>query len=156
MTAANEQPAAPSTVVERVYASEVCPHCGQRLDPLPKAKKKCPQCGQPMYVRSGPDGLTYLLREADLEAHEQRWVDYHDEQGDREDARINAAAAALTAESLARMAEFGAKAQFSAMPDACPACRALNGRVFEPQAAPPIPVPGCANEICRCDYSPLL
>jgi len=32
-------------------------------------KRKCPSCGQPVFVRTGADGLRHLLREADVEAH---------------------------------------------------------------------------------------
>ena len=48
--------------------------CGALLDPLPKAKKKCPGCGQPVYVRSGPDGLRHLLAESQLADHEEWWA----------------------------------------------------------------------------------
>lgn len=60
----------------RPYANTACPYCSVELDPLPKAKKWCPGCGQPIYVRGAPDGLTYLLRDADLAAHEARWAGY--------------------------------------------------------------------------------
>ena len=59
----------------RPYASDTCPYCAARLDPLPKAKKRCPACGQPIYVRSGPDGFTYLLQTADLPVLEAAWAE---------------------------------------------------------------------------------
>lgn len=59
-------------------------------------------------------------------------------------------------DNILRYAEFGAKAQFIAMADACDVCRALDGRLLEPSQAPRIPVEGCTNEFCRCDYSPKL
>ena len=65
----------------RPYSRIDCPSCGVALDPLPKAKKKCPSCGQPIYVRSGPDEIRYLLAESDLAAHDAKWAepsgDYH-------------------------------------------------------------------------------
>jgi len=57
-------------------------------------------------------------------------------------------------ELLRDLRNHGAKAEFFAEPDACPACRALAGRVFDPGEAPVIPVPRCKNETCRCDYLP--
>lgn len=57
----------------RPYSRTDCPSCGVALDPLPKAKRKCPSCGQATYVRSGPDGVRYLLAENELEAHDARW-----------------------------------------------------------------------------------
>lgn len=64
---------------ERPYASTSCPYCQTPLAPLPRAKKKCPACHQSIYVRSGPDGLRYLLRDTDLPVLEQAWAEYHAE-----------------------------------------------------------------------------
>ena len=55
-------------------ANTACPYCSVELDPLPKAKKRCPGCGQPIYVRSGSDGLTYLLQVGDLPVLEAAWA----------------------------------------------------------------------------------
>jgi len=61
----------------RIYANTTCPYCGVTPDPLPKARsKKCRACGQSIYVREGPDGLTYLLQEVDLPAMEKAWVEH--------------------------------------------------------------------------------
>lgn len=49
----------------------------------------------------------------------------------------------------------GHKVMFTAAEDACSVCRMLDGRVFEPTIAPTIPVKGCQNETCRCDYVPV-
>jgi hypothetical protein len=65
---------------ERPYANVDCPYCRGRLDPLPKANMKCPACGQPIYVRSGPDGLTYLLQETDLRVLEEAWRESRERQ----------------------------------------------------------------------------
>ncbi len=46
----------------------------------------------------------------------------------------------------------GLKARFVAHLDACPTCRKLHGRVFDPLEAPPIPVKGCLTPPCRCRY----
>jgi hypothetical protein len=62
----------------RTYANAICPYCSVALDPLPRAKKKCPGCGQPIYVRLGPDGVTYLLRDADRHVLDEAWSE-HDE-----------------------------------------------------------------------------
>jgi hypothetical protein len=61
---------------DRPYNRPDCPHCGVVFDLLPKAKKKCPACGLAVYVRSGPDDIRYLLREADLDAMEARWEEH--------------------------------------------------------------------------------
>jgi hypothetical protein len=50
---------------------------------------------------------------------------------------------------------FGGEVEFFAMEDACPICRALRGKRFDPREAPTIPVPHCQNEACRCDYLPV-
>jgi len=60
------------------YANSNCPYCQVHFDPLPKAKKRCPACGQYVYVRSGPDGLRYLLQAVDLPAMDQAWAEYRD------------------------------------------------------------------------------
>jgi hypothetical protein len=59
-------------------------------------------------------------------------------------------------ETVLRYAEYGAKAEFIAQPDACPVCLALGGRMFDPADAPRIPVERCTNAFCRCDYRPKL
>lgn len=156
-----EQPATttqPAAAPPRRYASTDCPHCGQALDPLPKAKKKCPHCGQPMYVRSEPDGLTYLLREADLEAHEQRWEAQEAIEAAAEGQQWNDQTREQMAQAVSRYAELGVRRVefFAALEDSCPTCRALAGRVFELRAAPTIPVAGCTNQFCRCDYLPIV
>ena len=66
--------------VDREYANRTCPYCDAGLDPLPRAKKRCPSCRESIYVRSGPDGLTYLLQEADLPTLQAAWGEYHEQQ----------------------------------------------------------------------------
>ena len=60
-------------MVDRQYANTICPYCRVTLDPLPMAKSACPGCGSPIHVRFGPDGLWYLLQEADIPVLEQEW-----------------------------------------------------------------------------------
>lgn len=55
-------------------------------------------------------------------------------------------------EILVELADRGLKVMFVAYPDACRACRKLQGRVFDPLEAPPIPVPECLTPPCRCRY----
>lgn len=57
----------------RPYNRTDCPSCRATLDPLPKSKKKCPSCGEPIWVRSGPDDVRYLLADSELRDHEARW-----------------------------------------------------------------------------------
>lgn len=58
----------------RPYSRTDCPSCGAALDPLPKSKKKCPSCGEPIWVRSGPDDVRYLLADSELRDHEALWT----------------------------------------------------------------------------------
>jgi hypothetical protein len=58
----------------RPYSRADCPSCGVALDPLPKSKKKCPSCGEPIWVRTGPDDVRYLLADFELRDHEARWT----------------------------------------------------------------------------------
>lgn len=55
-------------------------------------------------------------------------------------------------EMLSALAEQGLKVMFVAYPDACRACRKLQGRTFDPMEAPPIPVKDCLTPPCRCRY----
>lgn len=55
-------------------------------------------------------------------------------------------------EILVDLADRGLKVMFVAYPDACRACRKLQGRVFDPLEAPPIPVDECLTPPCRCRY----
>ena len=44
------------------------------------------------------------------------------------------------------------KLMLVAHPDACRICRNLQGRIFDPSAAPPLPLEGCLTPPCRCRY----
>lgn len=147
-----------NSVPDRSYNRSDCPYCGEVMDPLPKAKKRCPSCGQSVYVRSGPDGIRNLLREVDLPPMAARWDAYQENRADEAAATINVEAAALSQASLQSLHDAGVKVveMSESMPDACPTCRALAGRRYPIQRAPTIPVPGCTNDICRCDYLPVV
>ena len=98
---------------EQPYANTTCPSCGVALDPLPKAKKTCPECAEDIYVRTGPDGLLYLLSEGGLEA----WED-------------NLEVAKLARETLREYAKQAREGwldgvMVSVGADACPACQAM-------------------------------
>jgi hypothetical protein len=56
---------------------------------------------------------------------------------------------------LANAVRRGGRVRFSAGEEACSVCRMLDGRVFDPKIAPIIPVKGCENDVCRCDYLPV-
>jgi predicted RNA-binding Zn-ribbon protein involved in translation (DUF1610 family) len=141
-------------VGEAPYDRDTCPSCEARLDPLPKAKKNCPTCGQPIYVRSGPSGMRYLLRESDLNAHEARWDSYNDARFAADALGPNGEAARTTAESIRQYKVLGVlRVLVYRSDDACPACAGVPPECTIDNA-PPIPVPGCTNEICRCVISP--
>ncbi|MDH4209332.1 MAG: hypothetical protein OEV76_10695 [Anaerolineae bacterium] len=44
------------------------------------------------------------------------------------------------------------KVMLVARPDACPACRSLQGRIFDPRQAPSLPLGECLTPPCRCRY----
>jgi hypothetical protein len=139
------------------YNRTDCPYCRAPFDPLPRAKKRCSACGQTVWVRSGPDGRRYILREADLAAHEARWEAHFAREAKAEAARLNHDAARRTGEALRSYSEVGTTmVEVCGADDACPICAAVVGRAFVLAAAPPIPIPGCSSEICRCDYLPVI
>lgn len=55
-------------------------------------------------------------------------------------------------EMLVNLAEQGLKVLFVAHPDACRACRTMQGRIFDPLTAPALPLEGCVTPPCRCRY----
>jgi hypothetical protein len=143
---------------DRPYARSDCPYCGAVQDPLPKSKRKCPACGQLIYVRSGPDGHRHMLRESDLDSHQATWDAHYADQGVRRGLELSHEAARMSRGSLASYADMGASAVQvigGDDKDTCPACRAVSGRVYPIRQAPSIPIPGCANDRCRCDYVPV-
>lgn len=50
------------------------------------------------------------------------------------------------------LARQGLKVMLVAHPDACRICRNLQGRIFDPLAAPPLPLEECLTPPCRCRY----
>jgi hypothetical protein len=46
----------------------------------------------------------------------------------------------------------GLKVMFVAHPDACRVCRNMQGRIFDPSVAPPLPLERCLTPPCRCRY----
>ena len=141
----------------RTFANTACPYCSVELNLLPESKKRCPGCGQPIYVRLGPDGLTYLLRADDLSVLDQAWAEFYAAERAQAAADLGAASGAAMVRTLAEYVRAGVHAvEHHAAEDACPTCAALHCERFEPRSAPPIPVPGCERETCRCDYLPVV
>ncbi|MEX0709982.1 MAG: hypothetical protein WD116_02135 [Chloroflexota bacterium] len=138
---------------ERPYNRTDCPYCGEELHPLPKRRRACKSCGQAVSVQSGPDGIRYLLREADLAAHQARWDAFFG--GQRAAAAVTVSIQATR--TVASYAAHGVRFvdMTPALPDACAACLAVAGRRFALPDAPSIPTPECSNELCRCDYLPV-
>ena len=52
------------------------------------------------------------------------------------------------------LAEQGLKVMLVAHPDACRICRNMQGRIFDPLGAPPLPLEECLTPPCRCRYEP--
>ena len=139
----------------RTYANKACPYCAVELNPLPKAKKRCPSCGQSIWVRSGPDGLTYLLQEADFPALEAVWQDHHETAERNAIEHRNRFARESYDATISACKEFGVEeVEYLVSDDACAVCRPLAGRYFDWRAAPPLPRAGCRSEFCRCDVTP--
>ena len=71
--------------------------------------------------------------------------------------RFNAEAARRASEALQSYAKDGTqKVKICGSSDQCPACAAVDGRVFALAAVPPVPVPGCSHKVCRCRYRPVV
>jgi hypothetical protein len=60
--------------------------------------------------------------------------------------------AEILQEPLVGLAEQGLKVMLVAHPDACGACRAMQRRIYDPLAAPRLPLEGCLTPPCRCRY----
>jgi hypothetical protein len=50
------------------------------------------------------------------------------------------------------LAKQGLKVMLVAHPDACRICRSMQGRIFDPLTAPPLPLEECLTPPCRCRY----
>lgn len=50
------------------------------------------------------------------------------------------------------LAKQGLKVMLVAHPDACRTCRNMQGRIFDPLGAPPLPLEECLTPPCRCRY----
>jgi hypothetical protein len=144
----------------RVYANTVCPYCSGPLEPLPRAKKRCPACGQPIYVRSGPDGYVYLLREIDLPVLEAAWEEHRQAQDEARAAEMNREASRLTAEALRSYRGSGIRWVQLLSTDDCDLCGPMDRRTFRIEDASPVPLPGCprarAGQVCPCDWVPMI
>ena len=154
------EPATKPKPQERRYATSVCPYCSATLDPLPRAKKKCRSCQQPIFVRLGPAGYTYLLQEIDLPVLQEAWGEFHGAQAAAAVAEANRAATELTAAALETYRALGiAKVQLVAEED-CDVCWPLDGKAIPIAKATPIPLSGCERlkegDVCPCDWSPVV
>ena len=143
-------------MTERPYASSECPYCGLPLDPLPRAKKQCPACRRSIYVRSGPDGIRYLLQEVDLPVLEQAWAEFREERMRTELAERNTRAAEILSASLRQYREDGIRVQILTDETSCAECRKFAGHIFDPRTVPLLPYERCRNEFCRCDNLPVV
>jgi hypothetical protein len=134
------------------YANTACPYCDAALDPLPTALTECPACGATIWVRGGPDGLTYLLQEADLPVLDQAWQEADDAAHRELIATSIARGRAAYETTIAEARELGvAEVEYLVSDHACTVCRRLSRRTVDIRVAPPLPIGGCRNEVCRCD-----
>jgi len=137
------------------YANTRCPYCDHPLAPLPASSGACPACGETIYVRAGPDGFVYLLQDIDRRVLDEAWAEHF--------ARLQAEAQAgrrAEAEEAARrtLSNFRSARiltmQIALAPEACPACQAQAGLSYPVRHAPALPISGCTNPVCRCQYVP--
>lgn len=134
------------------YANTTCPYCNAALEPLPEAHTSCPACGATIWVRSGPDGLTYLLQEGDLPVLEQAWQEAHDAEHREQIASAIARGREAYESTIAAARELGIeKVEYLVADDACAVCRRLSRRTCDVGVAPPLPIADCRREVCRCD-----
>ncbi len=141
----------------RIYANRECPYCGAPLEPLPAQRVACPSCGRTIHVETGPEGLTYLLRDADRSTFDAAWADYEDARH-AIDPEVRRTAAERYLESV--LGSYRAvgieQVEIMSPQDPCPACAALLGRPYATGHAPLLPLPDCEHDVCRCDYVPVL
>jgi NMD protein affecting ribosome stability and mRNA decay len=134
------------------YANTTCPYCSTALDPLPAAPGDCPACGATIWVRGGPDGLTYLLQEVDLPVLEQAWQEADDARHREAIAEATARGRASFEAAIAEARELGiAEVEYLVADHACAVCQRLSRRTMDVGVAPPLPIAGCRNELCRCE-----
>jgi NMD protein affecting ribosome stability and mRNA decay len=134
------------------YANTTCPYCGAALDPLPTAPMDCPACGATIWVRGGPDGLTYLLQEADLPVLEQAWQEADDAAHQELIASSVARGRAAYESAIAEARKLGVQqVEYLVDDHACAMCQRLSRRTVDIAVAPRLPIAGCRNEFCRCD-----
>jgi hypothetical protein len=101
--------------------------------------------------------LRHLLSESDLATHDASWETYNQQVARAEEAQHNLDAARLAQRQLEQYAEYDIeRIEMLVADDACPACALDRGRAHRLVDAPALPVHGCSNGICRCDYSPLV
>ena len=144
----------------RHYANTFCPYCSSALEPLPRAKKRCPACGHWIYVRSGPDGCTYLVQEIDLPVLEAAWEEHRQAQAAAKSAEANREATRLTTEALRSYRESGIHWVQLLSTEDCDLCGPMNGRTFRIEGVSPVPLPGCpraaTGQVCACDWAPII
>jgi len=142
-----------------VYAGNRCPHCSSRLTRLPARSIKCSLCGRPIVRIRGDDNVVYLLRAEDaaplrkeMEAH---WALTHMSlPGWRWDPE---ALRQLRRAWLARYAALGLGVRVVLWKnDPCGPCRSFGTTIFEPAAAPELPLRECLNIYCNCRYQPVI
>ncbi len=140
----------------RIYANRACPYCDEPLEPLPSQRVACPNCGRVIHVESGPEGLTYLLRDQDLSTFDAAWKDYEDARRAADPQVRRAASERYLESALASYRAAGIEhVEVSTGDGPCRACEALTGRPFATADAPVLPFAACEHEICRCDYVPV-
>lgn len=75
-------------LVQRPFASTLCPACAVALDPVPRKKTSCPHCAVVIFVRSGPDGMRHLLDEQGMLAMQAAWDTQAADRYESRDRRI--------------------------------------------------------------------
>jgi hypothetical protein len=87
---------------------------------------------------------------------DEAWTEHLAARDDREFERREREASAVLAASLADIRLGGYRVEILTDDASCAECRKFAGHVFDPRAVPVLPYDRCRNELCRCDYIPVV
>jgi hypothetical protein len=142
----------------RLYASTTCPWCGVPLDPLPTRRGKCPACHEEIVYAKTPDEIRFLHRPGEdlgLEAEEAEDMAARNEYSAQMPVRPRRLRD-VRRRQLQRAAGLGLVVRIQVAdeePRTCAPCKALDGQVYRPEAAPLLPLEACRSRyVCDCDY----
>ena len=153
-------------------AANVCPHCGNLLESVPKRKTRCPHCEGDIYVRSNQYGFSSLVSEAD--AHCLDWLKAY-EISIKQYEKVQKATKAKSLRDIIIVIQQEQRKQellsykrdginkveiYTAIDsNTCESCLSLHNKqvpIDEALKAQPLPVQDCTKPFCRCVYIPVV